>query len=117
VCVLVCTSFSLIPSRSRYELRLFDVYSNTWKDVAVDDRLQIEEDIDGNRELHGAKVTPSEEIWPCIYEKGVASLLGGYDALDSIDPLVAFKILTVRTRVHIDYSRSGMCRHFCWTQI
>jgi hypothetical protein len=68
----------------RYDISLFDPTKEKWVTITVDDRLPIRpESLEGilykDGSLQFTKLSRQDEMWPCIFEKAFASLLGGCD--------------------------------------
>ena len=76
----------------KYEVRLFDLASQTWKQYRIDDRLQtLPEDCS---RLRFADVSPEREIWAPLLEKAFAVHAGGWDKIEGGDPQIALACLT-----------------------
>ena len=78
-----------IDEAGRYDVRLFHPKTDKWVTITVDDSLPIGPD----GELLFSRLNSEGEIWPCLVEKAVAELLGGYKQLCGCSPLMGFKVL------------------------
>lgn len=58
----------------RYDVTLYNWQSKQWVTITVDDQLPMTED----DTLKGVRITTEAELWPCIYEKACAKLVGHY---------------------------------------
>lgn len=101
---------STLASNGRYDIELFHPANSEWVTVSVDDRIPVE--LSGGIEY--MPPTAEVELWPCLLEKAIAKLFGGYEAMDEtketcgfpglghgVGPSLALEILTGRTAVEI----------------
>lgn len=75
----------------KYDVRLFHPSLEQWSVVTVDDRLPVHR---GTNKLKYTKLTDEAELWPCIVEKAVAKLFGGYHRMQNHVPSLALKCFT-----------------------
>jgi len=79
-----------IAKDGKYTVKLMDFSQNKVVPVEVDDRIPM-----GQGGLpRFVKFSKDDEIWPCIFEKAVAKMAGGYPNIDGADPLFALAMLT-----------------------
>ena len=72
----------------RYDVRLFHPVKEQWSVVHVDDSFPVK-----NGKLKYAAMSTENEIWPCVVEKAIAKMFGGYDELNGNTSLMALKTL------------------------
>lgn len=89
----LCKQQRLSPD-GRYDITLFHPTRNEWVTCSVDDRLPVTPD-GSIKFLHAS---PDLEIWPCLFEKAIAKLFGGYQQLKATPPLLGLKCLTGKTQ-------------------
>ena len=83
----------------RYDVQLFDVVRDKWTVVTIDDRVPTRPVRQGGA-LGGvlgfrySPVSRQQELWPCLLEKAMASLCGGYGNLAGVHGLQALKCCT-----------------------
>lgn len=88
---------SQISPSGRYDITLFDWGKNEWVTRAIDDRLATKSKDDPNPMFVQASI--EYEIFPCLLEKAVAIMAGGFDYMSSIMPTWALGVLTGCTDV------------------
>ena len=73
----------------RYDVRLFHPTKEAWMHIVVDDAFPVK-----SGSLRYAGIGPDGEVWPCVVEKALAKLFGGYRALEGNHSILALKTLT-----------------------
>ena len=77
-----------LAADGRYDIKLYHPLREEWQHLTITDALPVA----GGR-LRYCDLSADGEVWPCLFEKAVAKLFGGYDQLDGNNSLLALKTL------------------------
>jgi len=94
--VMHLISPSTLAPDGKYVVSLYSWAQHRWIQVVVDDRLAVSP---LTKQAKFVAISEDNEIWPCILEKAVAKLCGGYPKLTGGNPCFAFGLLTACTDV------------------
>ena len=96
-----------LASDGRYDIRLYDEETETWRVVTIDDRLPFMKKPGYYGRLLFCKPSLEGEFWPCLLEKAFAKFLDGYWRLEGGFIGVALVALTGKPSVYLDISLEG----------
>jgi hypothetical protein len=82
-------STKMIDPEGRYSLNLYDFAQQSMVQIEIDDRLAT-----SWGKCKYVSSTPEGEIWPCLLEKGMAAINGGYPNLDGYWAVYALAQMT-----------------------
>lgn len=100
-----------LAANGRYDVRLYHPVKEKWECIMVDDSFPVHD-----AGLKFANMGNQGEIWPCVLEKALAKMFGGYDALEGNTSLLAFKTMFGAKSIElISLDRESNGKWTCYT--